>query len=108
MELPDLGGISESRIAPLVHLCWKTKFQVELGAGAQLSSEKAEVLFGLGGQCSLLTPASLCKVFPAEQQSGKALQRAEGGAGTEQVLASKPGLAAEQTEGGGEGAEGNL
>lgn len=105
MELPELGGISESSC---IASTGKPNSRWGWWAGGQLPSEKLRWCLVWVGSAAVLTCASLCKVFPAEQQSGKTLQRAEGGAGAEQVLESKPGLAAEQTEGGGESVKGNL
>lgn len=83
---------------------WEQLGFSSLGAG----NRKDVVVFDGVERAAFLTGASLCQVFSAEQQSGQTFQRAEGGARTEQVFASQPSLASEQTEGGGESAKGNL
>ncbi|XP_044929486.1 BRCA1-associated protein isoform X5 [Mustela putorius furo] len=48
------------------------------------------------------------EVHPTKHESGQTYHRAQRGAGNEQVFASQPGPPAEQTQGGGEGVEGDL
>lgn len=56
----------------------------------------------------LLSSFVLQKVHPTKHESGQTYHRAQRGAGNEQVFASQPGPPAEQTQGGGEGVEGDL
>lgn len=76
MELPGLGRISESScIASPCPSLLENQIPGDVGGlGVSYPVKKLRWCLVWVGSAAVLTPASPCKVFPAEQQSGKTLQ----------------------------------